>query len=110
MGVYRYDYLVLGWKLNQDILEEDFCEDLQYDVPDNFFFPEDGEFAVFGKLITMSDYITGFELLEMNTEKTVMWLEDYDKLTSTFRKVTENELLDWVEHEQAKLYLFSILQ
>jgi hypothetical protein len=109
MGVYRYDYLVLGWKMKQDILKNDFCEDLQYDTVDSFFFPEDGEYVVYGKLLELSDYITGFDLIEVNADKMVMWLEDYEKLSSTFREVTKNELLDWVEHEQAKLYLFSIL-
>jgi hypothetical protein len=110
MGVYRYDYLVLGWKLKQEILKNDFCEDLQYDTVDSFFLPENGEYVVYGKLVEMSDCITGFDLLEMDVKKMMMWLEDYDKLSSAFREATNNELLDWVEHDQAKLYLFSLLQ
>ena len=110
MGVYRYDYLVLGWKLKQEILKNDFCEDLQYDTVDSFFLPENGEYVVYGKLVEMSDCITGFDLLEMDVKKTVMWPEDYEKLAAAFREVTKEDLLDWTEHEPAKLYLFSMLQ
>ena len=76
---------------------------------DNIFFPENEDYAIYGKLIEMSDCITGFDLLEMDVKKTVMWLEDYDKLSSAFREVTGEELQNWTEHEEAKLYLFSIL-
>jgi hypothetical protein len=109
MGVDRYDYLVLGWKMKQEIFEYEFLSDLSFEAPDNIFFPEDEEYAIYGKLVEVSDCITGFDLLEMDVERTVMWLEDYDKLASTFREVVDEELQDWVEHESAKLYLFSIL-
>ena len=113
MGVYRYDYLVLGWKMKPEIVEQDFCQDLKHETIDSFFcseHAEHGEHIIYGKLIEVSDCITGFDLLEMDFKKMVMWLEDYDKLSSAFREATNNELLDWVEHDQAKLYLFSLLQ
>lgn len=109
MGVDRYDYLVLGWKMYQEIFDTDFCSEIQYEDGDNIFFPENEDYAIYGKLIEMSDCITGFDLLEMDVKKTVMWLEDYDKLSSAFREVTGEELQNWTEHEEAKLYLFSIL-
>lgn len=109
MGVDRYDYLVLGWKMKQDIFDTNFCSDLKFETIDSYFLPENGEFAVYGKLVKMSDCITGFDLLEMEVEDSVMYLEDYDRLATAFRDVTSEELLDWTEHEQAKLYLFSIL-
>lgn len=109
MGVDRYDYLVLGWKMKKEIFEYEFLSDLQEFNPDTVFFPQTEDYAIYGKLVEVSDYITGFGLLEMNVERTVMWLEDYDKLSSAFREVTGEELQDWTEHEDAKLYLFSIL-
>lgn len=109
MGVDRYDYLVLGWKMKQEIFDTSFCSDLTCETPDNIFFTENEDYAIYGKLVEISDCITGFDLLEMDVERTVMWLEDYDKLASAFREVTDEELQDWVEHEDAKLYLFSIL-
>lgn len=110
MGVHRYDYLLLGWKMKSEILDQKFRSDLQFDAPDNFFFPEDGGCAVYGKVLEHSDYVTGFDLLELDYRKTVMYLEDFDALTSTFRNATGEELLDWTEHDLAKLYLFSMLQ
>jgi hypothetical protein len=109
VGVYRYDYLVLGWKMKTEIVEEDFCDDLQYETVDSFFLPEDGRYVVYGKLLKISDYATGFDLIEVKAEDSVMYLEDYDRLATTFRDLASEELLDWAEHEQAKLYLFSIL-
>jgi hypothetical protein len=109
MGVYRYDYLVLGWKLKEEILDADFIDDLQFETIDSYFSPDSEEFAVYGKILKVSDSITGFDLLEMKVEDTIMYLEDYDKLATAFRDVTSEELLDWTEHEPAKLYLFSIL-
>ena len=109
MGVDRYDYLVLGWKMKQEIFEYEFLSDLQEFNPDTVFFPQNEDYAIYGKLVEISDCITGFDLLEMDVERMVMWLEDYDKLASAFREVADEELQDWVEHESAKLYLFSIL-
>lgn len=109
MGVDRYDYLVLGWKMKQEISDTSFCFDLVCESPDTIFFPENKDYVIYGKLVEVSDCITGFDLLEMNVERTVMWLEDYDKLSSAFREVTGEELQGWTEHEDAKLYLFSIL-
>lgn len=109
MGVDRYDYLVLGWKMKQEIFEYDFLSDLQECYPDTVFFPQDGEYVIYGKLMEMSNCITGFDLLEVDSNKAVMWLEDYDKLASAFHEVSGDDVQDWIEHDQAKLYLFSIL-
>jgi hypothetical protein len=109
MGVDRYDYLVLGWKMKQEIFEYEFLSDLADEASDNIFFPENEDFAVYGKIVEMSDSIMGFDLTEVDPSMNVMWLEDYDQLASSFREVADEELHDWTEHEKAKLYLFSVL-
>jgi hypothetical protein len=99
--------------MKQEILDEDFYQDLKHETIDSFFcsdHAEQGEHIIYGKLIEVSDCITGFDLLEIDVKKTIMYLEDFEKLSAAFREVTENGLLDWVEHDQAKLYLFSMLQ
>jgi cyclophilin family peptidyl-prolyl cis-trans isomerase len=110
VGVYRYDYLVLGWKLNQEIFETDWLNELQSEAADNIFFPEDERYVVYGKLVEQSDCITGFDLLEMDVNRTIMNLEEYDNLCKAFHNVTSQELDELVEHQLPKLYLFSMLQ
>lgn len=109
MGIHRYDYLVTGWKLKQDIFETDLVQHLSEEVPDNIFYPENGSYAVYGKIIERGDYIEGFKLTRVSVSDIGLEMEEYRDLQNQFYDITSETLLDWTEHQTVRMYLLSVL-
>jgi hypothetical protein len=113
MGVDRTDYLVLGWKLNTDLLKHpSFDLDRVYDrAPDEFIYDSmTGEYAVFGRIILeVSDETEGFTFNELEPADLVLSEDEISILRELFREMTFGlELNDWIEGpKEPRALLFS---
>jgi hypothetical protein len=112
MGVDRYDYLMVGWKLDVDktLEHDDWDIDLMYDeFPDSIIYDGmSGEYAFYGKIIAQADdKYEGFTLTELKPESLILTVDEIREFREDFKKLGVGELLDCVEDQTPKTFIFS---
>lgn len=112
MGVYRTDYVMVGWKLKKKLVDHvDFDWDRVYDrAPDEFIYDGMcGNYLVFGKLVCNSDGYEGFSFTGLEPADLVLSDEELDELKELFREITFGQLIeDWTETvTEPKAFIFS---
>lgn len=112
MGLYRTDYVMVGWKLKKELVDHvDFDWDRVYDrAPDEFIYDGMcGNYLVFGKLVLYSDEYEGFTFAELEPADLVLSDKELNELKELFREITFGQLIeDWVKTgSEAKAFIFS---
>ncbi len=112
MGIDRSDYLMIGWKLNTELVDhKDFDWHLVYDrAPDEFIYDGMcGKYIAFGKMVLYSDAYEGFTFTELEPADLVISEEEATELKELFREITFGQkLLDWsISGFEPKAFLFS---
>lgn len=112
MGIYRSDHLVVGWKLNMDLMNHpDFDMDRFYEkAPDEFVYDGMcGKYAVFGKLaLYAGNDNEGFTFQELEPADLVLSDDELQELRELFRECTFGlDISDWAETKEPKAFIFS---
>jgi hypothetical protein len=111
MGVDRYDYLMVGWKLDVDktLEHDDWDDEFVYDEFGNYLITHNyGEYAVYGKIVAYAnEKYVGFEMTELKPESLILAADEIREFREDFKKLGVGELLDCVEDQTPKTFIFS---